>query len=235
VIPLLLIALQLAAPAMSKPSPSDCTAADLAALDRSAALVARGDDDALRDVGAIGGPTDRCALVNLHRLSLVGWAEARDLAAKGGAVELLGPVRQLIEELEQLKGADLDIEAEYAQTAIRAAIAAAQDERAEMELLLAHARDLAERLMTRGRRAVWPRLFNLVAGELWFEVDRFDDARAAFERAVRADASGVALVGLARALSRLGRQDEACAVYRRVHDASSSLRERAKSDLAPCQ
>ena len=56
-----------------------------------------------------------------------------------------------------------------------------------MELLLTHARDLADG-SHRARPARWPRPFNLLAGELWLEVDRYEDARAAFERAVRADA-----------------------------------------------
>ncbi len=74
---------------------------------------------------------------------------------------------------------------------------------AELELLLTHARDLTERLS----RALAPShvaaTFNLLAGELWLEVDRFEEARAAFERAVKADASPIASVGLARALARL--------------------------------
>ncbi len=231
-----LLTLQLASPAQAVRA--DCTEEEIHALNVAAEALSRGDDGRLQAPAGkpeLSGAADRCLLFKLHRSSLRGWAEARKLAPKGGPVGLQGPARQALEELEQLKGGALDIDLEYAQTAIRAAIAAAQDERAELELLLAHARDLAERLNTRGRRAVWPRPFNLLAGELWFEVDRFEEARVAFERAVRAELSPIALVGLARALSRLGRQDEACDMYRHVRDATNSLRELARQDLASCK
>jgi hypothetical protein len=169
----------------------------------------------------------------LVRSSLLGWVEARNLSAAGGAVELLGPVNRALEELDLLKDSDLSLEVEYAQTAIRAAVAASQDERPEMELLLTHARDLSERLADRGRRAQWPRSFNLLAGELWFEVDRYDDARRAFERAVKVDGSADAWAGLARAQARLGNTAEACNAYRQIQDAA--LRAEVRAFLATCQ
>ena len=228
------LTLQLASPAQA--ATADCTQEEIKALTTVVQAMSRGDDEVFqRAEKGVRGPADGCLLFRIHRSSLLGWAEARRLAPKGGAVELLGPARRSLEELEQLKGGPLDLDVEYAQISIRAAIAAAQDERAELELLLAHARDLAERLSARGRRAMWPRPFNLLAGELWFEVDRFEEARGAFERAMKAELTAVALVGLARALSRLGRQDEACDMYRHVRDATSSLREQARQELASCK
>jgi len=82
---------------------------------------------------------------------------------------------------------------------------------------------------------VWPRPYNLAAGELWFEVDRYDEARAAYERAVQGDVSAAALVGLARAHARSGRLESACATYRRAVDAAPELRALAKGDLARCR
>jgi hypothetical protein len=149
--------------------------------------------------------------------------------------ELLGATLKIVsEELERLRAGDLALEAEYAQTAIRAAIAAAQDERPEMELLLAHARDLTERLAARSRRALWPRPFNLLAGELWLEVDRYEDARLAYERAVTDRATPLALSGLARALARLNRHAEACQTYGRMRDDTGPLRDEARAYLARC-
>ena len=118
---------------------------------------------------------------------------------------------------------------------MRAAIAAAQDERPELGLLLTHARDLAERLAARNRHAEWPRSYNTLAGELWFEVDRYEDSRAAYERAVRARPTAAALVGLARSLSRLRRVNEACATYRRVRDAAPALLAASARDLGRCR
>lgn len=212
-----------------------CGDADLAALVRAREQVARGDESAAR--AAVDGDGGRCVQRRIAALALRGWAEARALAPVGGAVDLQAPVRKTLDELRAVAAADpaLALEIEYADAVIRAAVAAAQDERPEMELLLTHARDLGERLQLRDRRALWPRPFNIAAGELWFEVDRFADAAAAYERAVRADASPLALVGLARALARQERWAEACATYRRVSAASAALRSIAGSDLALCQ
>ena len=171
----------------------------------------------------------------LARVSVVGFEEARALAAFGGAVERQGPTREALDLLTTLRGGSLDLEVEYAATAIRAAISAAQDERPELDLLLTHARDLTERLAARQRRAVWPRPFNVLAGELWLEVDRFEEARAAFERAVAADATPIAITGLARTLQRLGRRDEACRTFARLPSDSVSLRESYRQDFAGCR
>jgi tetratricopeptide (TPR) repeat protein len=213
---------------------STCREVELAALIRASEQVALGDEAGARVT--LDGGGERCALRAIAALALRGWSEARALASRGGALDLQGPVRRTLQELATL-GTDSawSVEVEYATTAIGAAIAAAQDERPEMELLLTHARDLSERLALRERRALWPHSYNLVAGELWFEVDRYADAVAAYERAVRADASPVALAGVARALARLGRIDEACAAYRKVTTAAAALRALAATDLARCQ
>jgi tetratricopeptide (TPR) repeat protein len=196
--------------------------------------LARGDDAMAAAV--LTGDARTCAIRRVAMLAVRGWTEARALAPGGGAIDLQGPVRDTLSELTRFSHDEgVALEVEYAQTSIRAAIAAAQDERAEMELLLTHARDLAERLQLRGRVAIWPRSFNLLAGELWFEVDRYEDAIVAYERAVRADASAMALVGLARALVRAGRLDDACVAYARVTGAAPPLRAVAMPDLVRCR
>lgn len=238
----------------------DCTETEHLLLERAEEALGRGDQQyAFEILGGAAGPHERaCALLRAAHLALRGWDEARRIARKGGAPELLDPVRRALSDLERLEAAlavaearppgttssgtpqrrassDIALTIEYAQTAIRAAVSAAQDERPEMELLLVHARDLTERLGARGVRPVWPRSYNLLAGELWFEVDRYEEARSAYERAVRADASASALVGLARALARLGRFDEACDIARQAKDASDALRADAARDLARCR
>jgi tetratricopeptide (TPR) repeat protein len=212
-----------------------CREVEVTAMLHAYEQVARGDDDAARQAleQAAG---DACELRALAFLSLRGWAEARALAPLGGPIELLSPVRRTLDALQALgRDSALAVEVEYAATCIRAAVAAAQDERPEMELLLIHARDLSERLLLRDKRAMWPRSFNLVAGELWFEVDRYADAQAAYDRAVRADASPAALVGLARAHARLEQWQQACDAYKRVLDAAPALRAVATAELARCQ
>jgi tetratricopeptide (TPR) repeat protein len=236
VIPALLTVVQLVTPAAPAVAFPNCSEGDIRTLAFAMEMVRRGDDLMFLDAGERGasGSSDRCEVIDLQRRSLSGWVEARELAPKGGAVELLGPTRRLLEQLEELKAGSLALEVEYAQTAIRAAISAAQDERAEMELLLAHARDLSERLTLRGRRAIWPRPFNLLAGELWFEVDRYEEARAAFERAAKSDGAPVAFVGLGRANARLGDHAAACQAYGSVRDAATVLQEESRSFLAGC-
>jgi len=210
--------------------PLPCTAEELQTLQSWADAIARGGDTTARV------PGKGCRLLEMSRAALVGWTEARNLAVAGAAPDVLAPVMRVIEALEALKSQDLGLEVDYAQTAIRAAVAAAQEERPEMELLLTHARDLAERLASRGRRAEWPRPFNVLAGELWLEVDRYEDARLAFERAIQSDRTPAAEVGLARALARLGRHADACDAYRYVsiRTASTSLLEEARAYLEGC-
>lgn len=131
------------------------------------------------------------------------------LAPPGGAVELLGPVNVRLKELD---GADGN-PARYAEAVIRAAVSAAQDERDEMALLLEHARNLSDLMALTGPPAEWPLPIDEVKGELWFEVDRFTEARDAYDRATRLKASPNAWIGLARASGKLGDTVTACRAY----------------------
>ena len=214
----------------------DCSDAELKALSSALELMQQGDEAAM--VGTIEGSlresSESCDRVRLSRVALLGWIEARKLAPAGGPVSLLGPVNERLKELRAITTPSLSLEVEYADATIRAAIAAAQDERPEMALLLEQARDLTERLSERGRRPVWPRPFNLLAGELWFEVDRYADAAIAYERATRADGSAAAFAGLGRSLEALGRHDEACRAFKQVRDAAPPLRSEVTAVLAGC-
>jgi tetratricopeptide (TPR) repeat protein len=222
----MLLVLQLASAAPDASVP-DCSETELAALSSAQQMIGRGDDAVVVAPGA-------CDFIRLARSSLLGWREARGLAAKGGEVALLGPVNQYLGEIRAITHPSLAIEVEYAEMAVRAAIAAAQDERAEMELLLQQARDLSERLARRQRRAMWPRPFNLLAGDLWFEVDRYEEAAAAFERATRFDGTAAAYAGLGRALAALGRRADACRAYKQVRGAVSTLQRETSVFLAGC-
>ena len=145
----------------------------------------------------------------LQRIAIDGWNAARALAPKGGAIELLAPVNLRLKELDALP----DTSARYAEIAIRAAVSAAQEERDELGLLLAHARDLSNQMQLIGSPAQWPLPIDELEGELWLEVDRFTDARDAYERATKSHPTPNAWIGLARASDRLGDVVSACRAY----------------------
>ena len=173
-------------------------------------------------------------------MAVAGWVEARSLVAVGGDPARLGPVNGILSSLEAL-GADTAasfderLEAAYGVAAVRAAVAAAQDERAEMEVFLAHARDLAQQLEGARASSSWPLDIHTLEGELWLEVDWYDTARAAFERA-GADRSARVAVGLARTLRRMN-DPAACAAFARAAsmDIASDIRREVDTRLAECR
>jgi len=145
----------------------------------------------------------------VQTVAMEGWVAARALAPRGGALELLGPVNQRLKTLDSLPGSA----ARYADVAIRAAVSAAQDERGELDVFLAHARDLSDLMAIGGRPAQWPLPIDELEGELWLEVDRYAESREAFRRAIKVKPTANALIGLARSSDRLGDVAGACAAY----------------------
>jgi len=146
---------------------------------------------------------------DVQTVAMEGWRAARGVASRGGAVDLLGPVNLRLRELDQLP----TVSARYAETAIRAAVSAAQEERDELALLLEHARSLSDQMALGGAPAEWPLPIDELAGELWFEVDRFAESRDAYARATTIKPSPNAWIGLARASDRLGDTVTACRAY----------------------
>ena len=147
---------------------------------------------------------------DVQRIAMQGWLAARAIAPKGGAVDLLGPVNIRLRELDAIP----NMSARYAEIAIRAAVSAAQEERDELGLLLAHARDLSNQMgVGAGTPAEWPLPIDELEGELWFEVDRFTESREAFERATKQNPTPNAWIGLARVSDRLGDTVTACRAY----------------------
>lgn len=194
-----------------------CDAPEVSAAMAAAAGLVQRVEDAAAVTALQGIPACRAAVV--ARVALEAWIEARRLASVGGAPAELGAVARLLGQLEALAAegppSALDVQGgRYAHAVIRAAVAAAQDERDEMQVYLAHARTLAASLAAAGVR-VWPLTLDEAEGELWLEVDRFAEARGAFERAVEGGGAR-SLVGLGRALQRLGDRPAACAAYRRA-------------------
>jgi tetratricopeptide (TPR) repeat protein len=147
---------------------------------------------------------------DIQRIAMDGWLTARALAPKGGAVNLLGPVNLQLRELDKFP----NFSARYAETAIRAAVSAAQEEREEMALLLQHARGLSDQMAIGATPPQWPLPIDELEGELWFEVDRFAEARDAFAKATSLKPTPNAWIGLARANDRLGDTAAACRAYK---------------------
>lgn len=146
----------------------------------------------------------------IQRIAMEGWLAARALAPKGGAVELLGPVNLRLRDLDRYP----HLSARYAEAAIRAAVAAAQEEREEMALFLEHARGLSDDMAIGASPAQWPVPIDELAGELWLEVDRFTEARDAYRKATELKPSPNAWIGLARASDKLGDIAAACRAYK---------------------
>jgi hypothetical protein len=159
---------------------------------------------------------------------------ARAAARVGGTPESLAAAREALAVLEELgQRPGWRVESAYAAAAIHAAMAAAQDERAEMAIYLVHARGLSEQLALAGASAVWPLPIDEMEGDLWLEVDRYAEAAAAFDRAQQAHPTGFALVGLARARARLDDEQGACDAYRRAAaSADAALLDEARAFLA---
>lgn len=149
----------------------------------------------------------------VQRLATEGWTAARELAPKGGLVELLGPVNLRLRQLDDIP----NMSARYAEIAIRAAVSAAQEEREELGVLLAHARGLSDQMgIGTSTPPEWPLPIDELEGELWFEVDRFAESRDAYQRATKLKPTPNAWIGLARSSDRVGDTVTACRAFTAV-------------------
>ena len=124
----------------------------------------RGDDRAAAArLTAAYGNASGCAELELASLALEGWVEARRLALVGGAPDQLARIHDILARIAAVpallpKVALLSQSAMYTEAVLRAAVAAAQDERDEMQLYLTHARTLVESLRLGGSDQAWPGL-----------------------------------------------------------------------------
>jgi hypothetical protein len=141
-----------------------------------------------------------------------GLRAARDAYRFGGSPESLEPVKLAMAELESRAG---EVPAaEIARVILRAASSAAQSEREEMGLLLEYALELEGKARSAGLPGAPIVSAYEVAGDLWLQVHRFDDARRAYVTAVGQAGSRRVTLGLARTASRLGDLPAACDQYR---------------------
>lgn len=148
-------------------------------------------------------------------------AVARAASARGGDEVSLRPLKDLIAVVE--RRARPGSSEEIAVLLIRAAIAAAQSEHDELFAYLSQALQVERARGVRGLAGAPILTAHEVAGELWLEVYRYDDAAAAFRIARGASGDSPRLLaGLARALARQQSTADACAEYRRLSTDSSA-------------
>jgi pimeloyl-ACP methyl ester carboxylesterase len=202
--------------------------------------LARADDRrAAERLQVDGRSTAGCDEIGVAALAVDGWVEARRLAQVAGAPDALERMREVLVQLDRVRAsrpptALTSQSAAYADAVLRAGVAAAQDEREEMQLYLTHARSLAESLRLARVDRSWPLPIDMVDGELWLEVDRFAEARDAFLRAGGGPLAARAALGLGAALERLADVKGACSAFRRaaIGGLAAAAAERAEAGLA---
>lgn len=203
--------------ALGASCPSEAAARLRDAEARAEALDLEGALAQYRSAGAAG--CDEAAETATYLEAL---AAARAAYALGGPVDALAPVRALAASLGARSGGAPGT-LELQRLLLLAAAAAAQSEREEMRLLLDHATTMETLLVAGGQPAAPVVPAHVLAGELWLQVHRYEDARGAFELA--AETTGPSLrvrLGLARALARLGDTAGACRAYAAVDGAGGT-------------
>lgn len=141
-----------------------------------------------------------------------GLIAARDAYRYGGSPESLEPVTLAMAQLES-RSPDSSAAA-IARVVLQAASSAAQSEREEMGLFLEHALNLERKARAAGQSGAPIVSVYEVAGDLWLQVHRFEDARRAYVAASSQVGSTRVTLGLARTAFRLGDVSAACEQYR---------------------
>lgn len=209
------------AAALAQPDPCAADPARSVLADARQDLARADDQAAAARLTERGSQAGRCDEVGIAALAVDGWVEARRLSRVAGAPGELPRMREVLARIGAVRQsrpptALVSQLAGYADAVLRAAVAAAQDERDEMQVYLAHARSVADSLRLARAEPPWPLAIDLVDGELWLEVDRFTEAAAAFGRLSDGPLAARAALGLGAARERLDDSPGACAAYRRA-------------------
>ena len=163
------------------------------------------------DAARAAGDCDAAAGAAEYLEGLLGAAEA---VKQGGTVDSLREVRSAANALSR-RSEGGERRWEVASLALRAVAAASQYERDEMALYLAEATRI-EGLLLAAREPGAPFVTaHELAGDLWLQVHRFDDARRAYTLAAqRVGRTPRVRLGLARTAIRLEEPALACQEYR---------------------
>jgi hypothetical protein len=154
-----------------------------------------------------------CTSAEVAALYVRGLVDAREAFRQGGPPESLIPVRRAIAALEAIAQSRPG-PAAIARLVLHAAAAAAQSERDEMRLYLESA--IRMETLQRAASQVGAPLVTAaeMAGDLWLQVHRYEEARQSYADAARQVGSTPrVLAGLARAAVRLNDAAAACANY----------------------
>jgi hypothetical protein len=182
-----------------------------AAVQRGEWFDLAGAADAYQKAAAAG-----CAEADVAAQYLSGLDAAREAYRQGGSPESLAAVIQAMAVLEARAGGG-PRPAQIARVVLQAAAAAAQSERDEMSLLLDYAVRL-EAVQLEARQPGLPVVTaHEVAGDLWFQVHGYEEARRAYLLAAeRIGPTPRLTLGLARAAARLKDTVTACTHYREL-------------------
>jgi hypothetical protein len=179
-----------------------------AAQTRANAFDLSGAAEAFASAAAAG-----CNEARLPAVYLRGLVAAREAYRFGGSPESIAPVHRALAEMdtEPLRSAG---ETQVVRFVLQAAIAASQSEREEVALLIQHAIDIEEQRRSVGLSGAPAVAAVEVAGDLWLQVHRYEDARRAYMRAAqRVGRTPRVVLGLARTAVRLSDQAAACMEY----------------------
>ena len=150
---------------------------------------------------------------------------APEAVKQGGTTDSLRDVRSAVNALSR-RGETGDRRWEVASLALRAVAAASQYERDEMALYLAEATRIEGLLLAASQPGPPFITAHELAGDLWLQVHRFEDARRAYARAAeRVGRTPRVRLGLARVAARLHDQARACQEYRWLLEAWSDRAE----------
>jgi tetratricopeptide (TPR) repeat protein len=158
-----------------------------------------------------------------------GYAAAR-LAWPGAKADRIAEAGICARQLEQAVRNPVSVTELY-RVLVRAAIAAAQEETPELELLTSHAVSLERRLRDTGQIDIPLQPASEIAGDLWLQVYREDTARQAYQATLEEwPRRAGALIGVGRASARLGDEAAAKEAYRALLDLWQDA-DRARPEL----
>ena len=205
----MVIAILLAAVlAQTSPCAGDARATAREAAERAQALDLAGAVQLYATAAAAGCPDAEVAAIYLR-----GLADAIDAYRSGGSEDALRPVKTAVAALEG-RGASRPGQAQIARFVLLAASAAAQSERDEMALLIDHAIRLESLQFAAGQPGAPGVTAHEIAGDLWLQVHRYEEARDAYRRAENRLGRRIrSMLGLARTAARMKDTAEACRAY----------------------